>query len=126
MTVNSDGSIVAWAFNMLITEMDIPANVTPFDRRVNLLSAYGAGSCNCDVFHLKNTLYVERGYGYELLGPAEVTYRSANALENWTVAQVSAVPQPPVYTMMIGGLALIGWTAGRRRSAKNEPTMLSA
>lgn len=119
VTINPDRSIAGWDFSMLLRESVL---FPPFDPRATLVSSYGAGTCNCSTFRYNTILYTERGWGYEELGPAEVTYRSDALPGNWTFAAVSAVPEPQTYLMMLGGLGLMG---GLARSRKKSVSTLS-
>ncbi len=112
VTINPDRSIAGWNFNLLLTE-SVP--VPPFDPRITLGSVFGADTCNCSTFRYDTILYLDRGWGYVELGPAQVTYRSDSLPGNWSVATVSAVPEPQTYLMMLGGLAVMGSVAWRRR-----------
>jgi hypothetical protein len=121
MTVNPDGSVSAWNFSMLLTELPVPQDpiYDVFDRRVLLSSAYGSGTCNCDILNLRNTLFFYNGEYFEPLGPAEAFYSGGNSPAAWTTSMVSSVPEPSSVLMLLGGLSLLGWYGRRSRLAAN-------
>lgn len=52
--------------------------------------------------------------------PDLVTYREVNGIQGYTFSasaplQVSLIPEPETYSMMLGGLGLIGWVLRRKR-----------
>jgi hypothetical protein len=57
---------------------------------------------------------------YLVLGPIETTWANYSNPGQWTVTQVSVVPEPATYGMMLGGLALIGWQARRKRRSEAD------
>jgi hypothetical protein len=122
VTVNPDGSVSAWNFSMLLTELPVPRDpiYDVFDRRVYLTSAYGAGTCNCDVFHLKNTLFTYNGEYFEPLGPAEALYRGDSSPIAWSRTAISAVPEPGTAVMFLSGLLLLVLYGWRRRASDDR------
>jgi hypothetical protein len=124
LTVNPDGTVASWNFSMLLTELPVPHDpiYDVFDRRVRLSSAYGAGTCNCDILELKNTLFEYNGEYFEPLGPAAAWYRSRSTLGGWT-GEISAVPEPATITMLLSGLLLLamhGWHRRVRAGSRYE------
>ncbi|HEX2603117.1 MAG TPA: hypothetical protein VHL60_00475 [Oxalicibacterium sp.] len=117
LTVNPDGSVASWIFSMLLTELPVPRDpiYDVFDRRVLISSVYGAGTCNCDTFELKNTLFTYNGEYFEPLGFAQAVYRSRSRPIGWIPGAVSPVPEPSSAAMLTGGLLLLALHGLRRR-----------
>lgn len=70
------------------------------------LTDYLETRSNVWTFHVGN---------YLILGPFETTWAGYSNPGQWTVSQVSVVPEPSTYAMMLGGVAIIGWRAWVRR-----------
>ena len=125
VTVGLNGEVTDWnfsyAFDPVVTSSTRPIDLL-IDRRIKIFSANGDTTCDCDVlqdrFNVATFLTGERPY---LIGPAEINYRDAAGPSNWTVAAISPVPEPSTYGMLLGGLAMMGYTT-RRKLAKTERT----
>lgn len=123
VTVGLNGEVTDWnfsyAFDPVVTSSTDPVEKL-VNRRIKIFSANGDATCDCDVlqdrFNVATYLTGQRPY---LIGPAEINYRDAAGPNNWTVAAISPVPEPSTYGMLLGGLAMMGYTT-RRKLAKTD------
>ncbi len=126
VTVGLNGEVTDWnfsyAFDPIVTPSTDPVEKL-VNRRIKVFSKNGDSTCDCDVIQERyNTATYLSGHVPFLIGPVEINYRDyRDAVEpsNWTVAAISAVPEPSTYGMLLGGLAMMGYTA-RRKSAKAD------
>jgi hypothetical protein len=120
LRIGTDGSILGWRFGYSLTPVFGP-NADPravaMNTRYDIYSTNSMGSsCPCDNI----TLYLN-GIAYQNGQPVPtdrilINYRDTNEWGNqWSVSPVSAVPEPHAYGMMLGGVGMIGWIAGRKR-----------
>ncbi|HWT71336.1 MAG TPA: PEP-CTERM sorting domain-containing protein [Oxalicibacterium sp.] len=123
VTVGQNGDVTDWNFSFRLDPVFIgtgdPLNDAVEElgnRRAKIFSKYGPALCDCDVVQLRyNKVTILSGGNPFLLGPAGIDYRGNNQAGNWSLALVSAVPEPSSYLMMLGGLALLGAFAKRQK-----------
>jgi hypothetical protein len=123
VTVGLNGEVTNWNFSFAFDPVFIPTG-DPLDdavqklvnRRAKIFSKQGGSSCDCDVVQMRyNTATILSGGHPFLIGPVEVNYRDGNQPSNWSLALVSAVPEPSSYLMLLAGLALLGTFARRQK-----------
>jgi len=123
VTVGQNGNVTNWNFSFAFDPVFVPTG-DPLDdavqklvnSRAKIFSKYGPALCDCDVVQMRfNTATILSGGHPFLIGPVEENYRDANQPRNWSLALVSAVPEPSTYLMLLSGLALLGACAQRQR-----------
>jgi hypothetical protein len=122
VTVGQNGAVTDWNFSFALSPVFIATGDPLNDaleklgnRRVKVFSKYGPALCDCDVVQLRyNKATILSGGNPFLLGPAGFDYRGGNQSSNWSLALVSAIPEPSTYMMLLGGLALLGSMARKQ------------
>lgn len=127
VTVGPNGDVTNWNFSFAFDPIFVPTG-NPLDdaveklinSRAKIFSKQGGTTCDCDVVQMRyNTATILSGGHPFLIGPVEVNYRDGNQPANWSLALVSAVPEPSAYLMLLSGFALLAFAArkqGRGRS----------
>jgi hypothetical protein len=119
LMIDPDGSISGWRFGYefspIFTPDDNPA-VVAANRSLFIFSTNSMGSsCPCDNFSIFEN-YIGEGPAPDV-GELVINYRDTNGNHGspWSIAAVSAVPEPANYAMLMGGLGMLGVMASRRR-----------
>lgn len=120
VTVGLNGEVTDWNFSYAFDPIVTP-NTDPVEklvnRRIKIFSKNGETTCDCDVLQERfNTATYLSGHVPFLIGPVEINYRDGTGPGNWSVAAISAIPEPSTYGMLLGGLAMIGYAARRKPS----------
>jgi hypothetical protein len=95
------------------------------------IAAYGspvqvratAGGADHDFTLIPGSSNTWAGYGFDFVAGGATSTLSLSALRNSgtyyvgldNVSVTAAVPEPQTYTLMLAGLLVVGWAAGRRR-----------
>ena len=128
VTVGLDGEVNSWnfslAFNPIFHAIHDPYELL-YDKTINyhgvISSEYGGALCDCDAvqryFHNATTA----GGAIVDVGPVEIDYRDANMPGNWSLALVSAIPEPSNWLMLLSGLALLTFVARRWQCGRALP-----
>ena len=116
ITASYNGVAFAKGANLNATGAFFSQAYASFDGLQNNFSFYGGSFFSASSFSYMNTLF---GYSAVTLSTPRAFDLdiSRSAAKNWTIAAVSAVPEPATYGMLLGGLGLVGFAARRRRNA---------
>ena len=71
-----------------------------------------------DLLELRTNVWTFHVGNYLVLGPFEVTWSNYLNPGQWTVTEISPIPEPREYALMLAGLAFIGWKARRKFGVK--------
>lgn len=117
--INPDGSVAFWELMFSLNEIvtpDSPSTVALTDYNINILSAGGAGTCNCD--HLNNdwNILTQRPQNtWIIAATAEVNFRDTSEINNWLV---TAVPAPATWLLFMSSVAFLLWRRSRNGSLR--------
>lgn len=116
-TVAPGGAVTDWDFSYFMSPVFLPSDgfLAPFENWRTYI--YSTPDNDRLEVRYNLTTYPPREPPY-IIGSVEINYNNAALPGDWTVAAVSAVPEPETYTMMLGGLALTGWLARRRNKSR--------
>lgn len=118
ITLNDDGSLAAWHFELAFTQTT-PETPTDSPGRNGWFveSSHGVNTCNCDWFKYDFDIYTPRAYDqWAYVNTVGLLYGDANTSDNWTITKVE-VPEPPSPLLFLAGIAIIGLVRLRNKAA---------
>ena len=112
--INPDGSLAFWELVFSLNEIvtpDSPPTVALTDYGIDIVSAGGAGTCNCD--HLNNQFNAlsQRPFNTWIIAATiESNFGDVSNVNNWSA---TAVPAPAAWLLLLSGLAFLMWRRDR-------------
>ena len=106
--IRPDGTVAFWellfSFNEIVLP-DSPPAVELGEYRVQIRSAAGAGTCNCDYLNNYLNVVTRRPYNTWIVAATiDNHFRDASDVNNWTA---SAVPLPATWLLLLSGVVLV-------------------
>lgn len=115
VTVNPDGSVLAWDIDLHLTEKIVnPAHaaiIRATRNNMTIFTSGGVNSCNCDLMRVRSNVVTERSGYYIPIGPEEFIYSDPNSFNYWSVTKVA---EPALGSLILIGLGLLGLRQIRR------------
>ena len=112
--INPDGSLAFWELVFSLNEIvtpDSPPTVALRDYKIDILSAGGADTCNCDHLNNRSNALSQRPYNtWIVAATVENNFRDASDVNNWSA---TAVPAPAAWLLVISSLAFLMWRRDR-------------
>lgn len=124
--LNPDGSIASWRVLLRLSEIITPENsawAKLTDYKINISSAGGEDTCNCDIFKNIYNLTTQRRDFYIIAAHAQHNFSTHSDIDNWSINKTS-VPDPQSWSLMLAGLFSIYALRLRRKSSKRPARLL--